>query len=128
MIGGTRVFIRVFREYFSTVADENGKVPILIVGAGDGGELLLREIKNNTRINYKPMGFIDDDIKKKKMVIHGLKVLGTRDDIASLVKEKRIKKVIISILSMEDDEVQSIYKTCNELNIECKRMRQIIDI
>jgi UDP-GlcNAc:undecaprenyl-phosphate/decaprenyl-phosphate GlcNAc-1-phosphate transferase len=127
MIGGTRVFIRVFREYFSTVADENEKVPLLIVGAGDGGELLLREIKNNTRINYKPMGFIDDDIKKKNMIIHGLKVLGTRNDITSIVKEKGIRKVVISILSIDDDEVQSIYKTCKELNIECKRIRPIID-
>jgi len=128
MIGGTRVFIRVFREYFSTVVDESGKLPILIVGAGDGGELLLREIKNNPKINYKPMGFIDDDIKKKRRVIHGLEVLGTRDDISSITKEKRIRKVIISIHSVEDDVVQSIYKTCKELNVECERIRPLIDI
>ncbi len=127
LVGGARVFIRVFREYFSAVADEKGKVPILIVGAGDGGELLLREIKNNPKINYKPMGFIDDDIEKKRRVIHGLEVLGTRDDISSITKEKRIKKVIISILSIDDGVVQSIYKTCKALNVECERIRPLID-
>ena len=127
MIGGTRVFIRVFREYFSTVIDESEKLPILIVGAGDGGELLLREIKNNPKINYKPMGFIDDDIKKKKRVIHGLKVLGTRDDMPSIIKRKGIKKVIVSILAADDDEINGIIEICKGLNVECKRMKPIID-
>ncbi len=127
MIGGVRVFIRVFREYFSAVADENGKVPILIVGAGDGGELLLREIKNNPRINYKPMGFIDDDIKKKRRIIHGLKVLGAREDMPSIIKENGIKKVLVSILSAEDDEINGILEICKDSNVECKRMKPIID-
>ena len=127
MIGSARVFIRVFREYFSAVVDEKGKVPILIVGAGDAGELLLREIKNNPKINYKPMGFIDDDIKKKKTVIHGLRVLGTRDDMPSIIKENGIKEVLVSILSVEGDEINGILEICKDSNVECKRMRPIID-
>jgi len=127
MIGGARVLIRVFKEYFFAVSGEDGKIPILIVGAGDGGELLLREIKNNPRINYKPMGFIDDDIKKKRRIIHGLKVLGTREDISSIVNQKGIKEVIISILSVEEEEIQGIYEVCKDLNVECKRIKPIIE-
>ena len=127
MVGGARVFVRVFREYFSTVIDESGKLPILIVGAGDGGELLLREIKNNPKINYKPVGFIDDDIQKNKRVIHGLKVLGTRDDMSSIIRRNGIKKVIVSILAAGDDEINGIIEICKELNVECKRMKPIID-
>ena len=127
MIGGVRVFIRVFREHFSAAVDESGKLPILIVGAGDGGELLLREIKNNPRINFKPIGFIDDDIRKKKRVIHGLKVLGTRDDMSSIIKENGIKKVLVSILSVEDDEIKGIFEICKDSNVECKKMDSIID-
>jgi UDP-GlcNAc:undecaprenyl-phosphate/decaprenyl-phosphate GlcNAc-1-phosphate transferase len=127
MIGGTRVFIRAFREYFSTVSDESEKLPILIVGAGDGGELLLREIKNNPKLNYKPMGFIDDDIKKSKRVIHGLKVLGTRDDMPTIITKKGIKEVFVSILAADDDEINGIIEICKDSNVECKRMKPIID-
>jgi UDP-GlcNAc:undecaprenyl-phosphate/decaprenyl-phosphate GlcNAc-1-phosphate transferase len=128
MVGGVRVLIRVLKEYFSGVVDESEKLPILIVGAGDGGELLLREIRNNPEINYKPIGFIDDDIKKKNRIIHGLRVLGTREVISAVIKQNEIKKVIISILSGEEEDLQGIYKICNDLNVECKRIKNIIDI
>ena len=128
MVGGVRVLIRVLKEYFSGIVDESKKLPILIMGAGDGGELLLREIRNNPGICYKPIGFIDDDITKKNRMIHGLKVLGTRDDIPSVTKKNGIKKVIISILSGEKAELQGVYEICNGLNVECKRIRNIIKI
>jgi UDP-GlcNAc:undecaprenyl-phosphate GlcNAc-1-phosphate transferase len=127
MVGGARVFIRVFREYFSAVVDESGKLPILIVGAGDGGELLLREIKNNSEINFKPIGFVDDDLNKRNKTIHGLKVLGTRDDIPLIIKEKGIKKVIVSILSAESDEINGILEICKDANVAYERMKPIID-
>jgi UDP-GlcNAc:undecaprenyl-phosphate/decaprenyl-phosphate GlcNAc-1-phosphate transferase len=128
MVGGVRVLIRVLKEYFSGIVDESKKLPILIMGAGDGGELLLREIRNNPGICYKPIGFIDDDITKKNRMIHGLKVLGTRDDIPSVTKKNGIKKVIISILSGEKGGLQGVYEICDDLNVECKRMRNIIEI
>ena len=128
MIGGVRVSIRVFKEYFSAVVDESKKLPILIVGAGDGGELVLREIKNNPKINFKPIGFIDDDIKKKRKIIHGLEVLGTREDIPSIVERNGIRSVYISIVSVEEDKINGIFEICKELNIECKRLKPIIDM
>jgi len=128
MVGGVRVLIRVLKEYFSGIIDESNNLPILIMGAGDGGELLLREIRNNPEICYKPIGFIDDDITKKNRMIHGLKVLGTREDIPSVTKKNGIKKVIISILSEEKTELQSIYEICNDFNVECERMKNIIEI
>ena len=128
MVGGVRVLIRVFKEYFSGIVDESKKLPILIMGAGDGGELLLREIRNNPGICYKPIGFIDDDITKKNRMIHGLKVLGTREDIPSVTRKNGIKKVIISILSGEKGGLQGVYEICDDLNVECKRMRNIIEI
>jgi UDP-GlcNAc:undecaprenyl-phosphate GlcNAc-1-phosphate transferase len=128
MIGGVRVLIRVFKEYFSTTVNVGGKIPILIMGAGDGGELLIREIRNNSKINYKAMGFIDDDLEKKGKIIHGLKVLGTRNDIPTIVKSNGIKKILISILSIDKDQLQDIYEICKRLNIECERIRPIIEI
>jgi len=128
MVGGVRVLIRVLKEYFSGVIDESDKLPILILGAGDGGELLLREIRNNPEINYKPIGFIDDDLTKKNRIIHGLRVLGTRDVISSVTKKHGIRKVIISIPSGKEEELQGVYEICNDLNVECKRIKNIVEI
>ncbi|MFQ5685024.1 MAG: hypothetical protein ACE5GV_00035 [Candidatus Scalindua sp.] len=128
MVGGVRVFVRAFKEYFFTVADKDSKLPVLIVGAGGGGELLVREIKNNPRINCTPIGFIDDNLRMKRKIIHGLKVLGTREDIPSIVKERGIKKVFISILSVDEDNIQGIYEICKDLNVECKRIKPIIEL
>ncbi|MCP4265486.1 MAG: hypothetical protein GY777_07915 [Candidatus Brocadiaceae bacterium] len=127
MIGGVRVSIRVFKEYFSAVVDQRENMPILIVGAGDGGELLVREIKNNPKINLKPVGFIDDDIRKARKVIHGLKVLGVRGDIPSIVEEYGVRRVYISILSVEENKIDGIFEICKGLDIECKRIKPIID-
>jgi UDP-GlcNAc:undecaprenyl-phosphate GlcNAc-1-phosphate transferase len=126
LIGGVRVLIRVFKEYFFAGTDVGEKV--LIIGAGDGGELLLREIRNNPKLNYKPVGFIDDDLEKKGKIIHGIKVLGSRDDIPRIVKTNGIKKAFISIRSVDEDQLQSIYEVCKSSNVECNRIKPIIDI
>ena len=126
LIGGVRVLIRVFKEYFFAGTDVGEKV--LIIGAGDGGELLLREIRNNPKLNYKPVGFIDDDLEKKGKIIHGIKVLGSRDDIPRIVKTNGIKKAFISIRSVDEDQLQSIYEVCKSSNVECKRIKPIIEI
>ena len=127
-IGGVRILLRVFKEYSFTAGDLNGKIPILIMGAGDGGELLLREIKNNPKINYKPIGFIDDDLEKRGKIIHGVKVLGSRLDIPQIVKANGVGKVLISILSIQDEQLESVYEICKAANLECKRIRSIIEI
>jgi UDP-GlcNAc:undecaprenyl-phosphate GlcNAc-1-phosphate transferase len=126
LIGGVRILIRVFKEYFFGAADVGEKV--LIIGAGDGGELLLREIRNNPKINYRPIGFVDDDLEKKGKVIHGIKVLGSREDIPRIVKTNGIKKAFISIRSLDEDQLRPIYEVCQSSNIECKRIRPIIEI
>ena len=66
-ISGGRSLLRIFRE---KVNPQKG-TPVVIVGAGDGGELLLREIRNNPNLAYMPVGFVDDDPEKQGAVIHG---------------------------------------------------------
>ena len=121
------MLLRVFKEYFFTASDLNGKMPVLIMGAGDGGVMLLQEIKNNPKINYKPVGFIDDDVEKHGKIIHGVKVLGSRLDIPQIVKANGAGKVLISILSSQDDQLESVYEICKAANLECQRIRSIIE-
>lgn len=130
LIGGVRSLIRVLKEFFSSAAMSNRKtngIPVLIMGAGDAGEFLIREIKNNKRLGYRPVGFVDDKAEKLGIVIHGIPVLGNRHDIPELIKKHNIKKIFIAVLSVEKNKFKDIIESCNEANIECKFIRALIE-
>ncbi len=84
----------------------------LIIGAGEAGEMVLREIKSHPEYGYSPVGFIDDDPKKLKRTVSGIKVLGTRKDINSIVKSKGIEQILISIPSAPGYTIRDIIERC----------------
>lgn len=120
-----RVIYRILQEYF--YGFKGGK-RILIFGAGACGELLLREIKHNKELNYKPVGFIDDDKKKKGKIIHSLPILGNRADIARYIREKKVEEIIIAVPSLSKERCQDILETAKEYNITCKSLTKVMDI
>ena len=71
---------------------------VLIYGAGDGGELLLRELRNNSELHLSPVGFLDDDPAKSGKVIHGLRVFGGNGDLARSANNSSVDEVVISSL------------------------------
>ncbi len=121
---GSRSLIRIFRE---KVRGREG-VPVLIMGAGDGGELLLRELRNNSRLPYRPVGLIDDDLAKQGRVIHGVKVLGDRESIEGLIQRHGVRRVFISILSAQEADFEDVFETCRRLGVRCDRIQPIIQI
>ncbi|KIX16047.1 hypothetical protein [Dethiosulfatarculus sandiegensis] len=123
-VAGARSLIRVFRE---KVRGATG-IPVLIMGAGDGGELLLRELRNNPNLNYIPVGFVDDDPAKQGSVIHGIHVMGTRGDIPKLVRKHQVGRVFISILSTKNHNFSDVFKTCEQMDIPCSRIQPIIKL
>lgn len=123
-VAGSRSLIRVFRE---KIRGHQG-MPVIIVGAGDGGELLLRELKNNPSYPFQPVGFIDDDPEKQGQVIHGIKVLGKRTDLDELISKHKAERVFISILSATKNDFQDVYETCENHGIECARIQPIIKL
>ncbi len=123
-VAGSRGLVRIFREKVRG----SGGVPCLILGAGDGGDLLMRELRNNASLPYKPLGFIDDDQAKQGHVIHGIKVLGTRQDLAALIENLKIQRVFISILSAPDQRFEDVFEVCAAHGIQCTRIQPIIKI
>jgi UDP-GlcNAc:undecaprenyl-phosphate GlcNAc-1-phosphate transferase len=123
-VAGSRSLIRVFRE---KIRGHQG-MPIIIFGAGDGGELLLRELKNNPSYPFQPVGFIDDDPEKQGQLIHGIKVMGTRSDLDDLITKHKAERVFLSILSATENDFKDVFDICENHGIECTRIQPIIKL
>jgi len=124
LISGARILERIYKELFDQVSLNGRKV--LIYGAGDAGEFTLREIKNNRHLQYKPVGFLDDDEDKIGRRIHGVSVLGSRDDMSHIIKNKEVDELIIAIPSLSKDIFEEVTSFCRNLDISYKKMQDIL--
>jgi len=82
----------------------------------------LRELLNNRELGYAPVGFMDDDPKKKGKVIHGFRVFGGNGLLRKIVSEHHIEQVLISSLRISEERIAEILQECKTRNIELKRM------
>lgn len=120
-IGGSRYTYRTLRRIKNIhIKDYAARSKVLIIGAGKAGSMVIKELYNNPQIKKKPVAFIDDDIKKAWGKIHGVPVVGTREDIGRIVKEKKIDEIIIAMPSSEKRNLKEIIDICKETR--CKLM------
>jgi UDP-GlcNAc:undecaprenyl-phosphate GlcNAc-1-phosphate transferase len=122
MLAGSRMAFRLFRQVLPTPKVFEGR-RVLIYGAGDGGELLLRELLNNRELHYQPVGFVDDDPKKKGKVIHGLRVYEGNGSLRSVCRQQRVDEVLISTSKFSVDHLKEILRDCEAERVTVKRMR-----
>jgi UDP-GlcNAc:undecaprenyl-phosphate GlcNAc-1-phosphate transferase len=125
LVSGYRILFRVIGELFSQMRKVGKNV--LIFGAGDAGEMVIREIKRNKALNYNPVGFIDDDPSKLGYKIQGVPVLGSRDKIKDLVRNENIEEVIIAIPSFDAETFYDIVKICRDCGVSYRKIKGILD-
>jgi UDP-GlcNAc:undecaprenyl-phosphate GlcNAc-1-phosphate transferase len=125
-LAGSRMAFRLFRQMLPANSWQNG-VRVLIYGAGDGGELLLRELRNNSELRLSPVGFLDDDPAKGGKVIHGLRVFSANGDVARVCEQQSVREIVISSLKMSDARVEELVRLCADHQISVKRMRITIE-
>jgi FlaA1/EpsC-like NDP-sugar epimerase len=94
----------------------------LVVGAGDAGQLVVREMLRSPRLRYTPIGLVDDDPRKKNMRLHGVRVLGTTRDLPRLLAENRPDEVIIAIPSAAGDVRQAVVNACRDASVPVKTL------
>jgi UDP-GlcNAc:undecaprenyl-phosphate/decaprenyl-phosphate GlcNAc-1-phosphate transferase len=123
---GSRMAFRLFRQLLPSSKIIAGR-RVFIYGAGDGGELLLRELQNNRELRYAPVGFLDDDPSKNGKLIHGLKVFAANGDLSHVCRQHAVDEVIISSSKVSEERVQAIASTCYEQQIQVKRMKITIE-
>jgi UDP-GlcNAc:undecaprenyl-phosphate GlcNAc-1-phosphate transferase len=121
-LAASRMAFKLFRQILPAVSSNGGR-RVLIYGAGDGGELLLRELRNNRELQLSPIGFLDDDPAKSGKVIHGLRVFGGNGDLSAVCSQHEVQEVVISSLKMTEERVQEVLRICSEMQIVVKRMR-----
>src|SRR5947208_9859833 len=98
LVAGTRLLARTLIERPPSGLVARGK-EVLIVGAGDAAQLLIREMQRNRQLAYTPIGLVDDDRSKKNMRLLGVKVLGTTDDLPHILRDNRPDEVLIAMPS-----------------------------
>jgi FlaA1/EpsC-like NDP-sugar epimerase len=109
LIGSLRISKRAAKEYLNKAGRlSQGKMKILIIGAGSAGEQIGREMLNSKKSKYFPIGFIDDDPAKRGLSIHGIKVLGTRKELPRIIKDGYIDEVLVAIPSSNSKDIRQI--------------------
>jgi len=127
LLGGLRMVIRLYYEEFRTVAGSRLK-RFLIVGAGNAGEALLREIHRMPIAQYEVIGFIDDDRVKQGLDIHGIPVLGTVEQLPKICADRNIGEIAIAMPSASHQQLRRVIQVCQGAKIRFRTVPAITDI
>ncbi len=110
LVGASRASFRLLGEALR--APRAGARPVLVYGAGDGGELALRELRNNPALGREAVGFIDDDRAKAGTRIHGVPVLGPLDDLDALIRAHPVAEVVVASSKIPVERLHRLETTC----------------
>ncbi len=131
LIGGVRFAIRLISDNISTISSSTkSKHPknTLIIGAGDAGALVVRELQKNPDLNLKPIGFLDDNPNKMKQQIHGVQVIGTLADIGKILEHRKVDEVVIAIPSSGGKVIRMIADVCRLKGVSFRTMPGIYEL
>jgi FlaA1/EpsC-like NDP-sugar epimerase len=115
--GGARFGVRAYTESAQSSA---AQLNTLIVGAGRAGSTIAHELKRNSELSLKPVGFVDDDPSKHGIRIHGLRVLGSSERMPEIIHQMSIRCVLIAIPSATGRQVEQIIAKCRQCKVDFK--------
>jgi FlaA1/EpsC-like NDP-sugar epimerase len=128
LVGGLvfpRLCYRLFKDKRFQLRNKEGK-RTLVVGAGQSGELLLRDLLRKQE--YQPVALIDDDPKKHNCEIHGVRVYGGFENISEVVKLLSVKLVLFAIPSAGRETVKRLVAECAKAEVECKTLPSLVEL
>lgn len=128
-VGGLRFTMRIISESQSSFSAKNKSAKrTLIVGAGDAGALVVKELQKNPELNLQPVSFLDDNPSKLRQQIYGIPVDGTLSDIGKVLEHKKIDEVIIAIPSAGGKVIRMVADVCRLKGISFRTMPGLYEL
>ena len=130
LVGGMRFTIRLLSENATqqTITPGAKTRKALIIGAGDAGALVVRELQKNPQVNLTPIGFLDDNPVKFKQQIHGIPVIGSLNDLAKVLDNRRVDEVVIAIPSAPGKIIRKVSDVCRLKSVHFRTMPGIYEL
>ena len=127
LLSGLRMLVRLYHEEFFSETRGSAR-RFLIIGAGNAGEALLREMLRRKDVQYDVVGFIDDNPAKVGMSIHGISVLGNVDQLPELCKKNAIDELAIAIPSASRKQLRRVVQVCQGTKLRFSTIPSLTDI
>ncbi len=128
-IGGSRLSYRIARRLNNFVRnDKTDKARVMVIGAGEAGSMVIKELQKHDELNSLPVAIIDDDVHKQKSNIHGVPVLGGRSKIKEIALKNDIDEIIIALPSIPKSELRKIVDICKDTKCKLKILPGVYEI
>jgi FlaA1/EpsC-like NDP-sugar epimerase len=127
LVAGSRVLARTVVERPGLTMVASGK-EVLVVGAGDAGRLIVQEMQRSRMLNYTPIGFVDDDPRKRHTRLMGVRVLGTIDELPRVLREHRPDEILIAMPSVSGEVRRRIVETAQQRRIVVKTLPGLYEL
>jgi FlaA1/EpsC-like NDP-sugar epimerase len=129
-IGGSRLSLRALasKRKPKKAEKQEQRKRVLVVGAGEAGAIIVREMRTSPRVSLDPVGFVDDNRLKVGSVIHGIPVVGTLEEIPRLVKEFHVEEVVIAMPTAPGTIIRKAVKMCEEASVPSKSVPGLYEL
>ena len=127
-VAGTRLLARsIFERPTPSRFVARGK-EVIVVGAGDAGQLVIREMQRSRQLGYTPIGLVDDDPRKKNLRVHGVRVLGTTQELPHVLRDNRPDELLIAIPSASGEDRQKIVEVARRESVPVKTLPGLYEL
>jgi FlaA1/EpsC-like NDP-sugar epimerase len=127
VVSTAKLAVRIYHEELRPISSE-GVRRVLIVGAGDAAEAVIREINRMRVDRFRVVGLVDDDPAKRDLHIHGLPILGTIDDIPRICDEHGVEEIIIAIPSATQKQLRRVIDLCSGTKLKFQSLPSVQDL
>jgi len=128
LVAGTRLAARtIFERPSASSLVARGK-EVIVVGAGDAGQLVIREMQRSRQLGYTPIGLVDDDPRKKNLRVHGVRVLGTTKELPHVLRDNRPDELLIAIPSASGEDRQKVVEVARRVGIPVKTLPGLYEL
>jgi len=128
LLGGGRFSYRVWKEEAGLYANSHDRAKALVIGAGEAGEQLVRDIFRDSHSAIEVVGFLDDNKGRHNRTIHGIEVLGSISELKEIAEREGVRHALIAIPSATNKDIRKIVELCLEANLKVKTLPALKDL